>query len=58
MTGNTFNAANEMTDFNGTPQTYDPHSNLANDGTKIKGANSNVDARAHPERVSDKNSRA
>ena len=34
MTGNTFNAANEMTAFNGTPQTYDPNGNLANDGTK------------------------
>ena len=33
MTGNTFNAANEMTSFNGTPQTYDANGNLANDGT-------------------------
>ena len=31
--GNTFNAANEMTSFNGTPQTYDANGNLANDGT-------------------------
>ena len=31
--GNTFNAANEMTAFNGTPQTYDANGNLANDGT-------------------------
>ena len=28
VTGNTFNAANEMTAFNGTPQTYDPNGNL------------------------------
>ena len=33
VTGNTFNAANEMTAFNGTPQTYDANGNLANDGT-------------------------
>jgi len=33
MTGNTFNAANEMTAFNGTPQTYDANGNLTNDGT-------------------------
>ena len=33
VTGNTFNAANEMTSFNGTPQTYDANGNLANDGT-------------------------
>jgi RHS repeat-associated protein len=33
VTGNTFNAANEMTAFNGTPQTYDANGNLTNDGT-------------------------
>ncbi len=33
VTGNTFNAANEMTAFNGTPQTYDGNGNLTNDGT-------------------------
>jgi RHS repeat-associated protein len=33
VTGNTFNAANEMTAFNGTPQTYDANGNLVNDGT-------------------------
>jgi RHS repeat-associated protein len=33
VSGNTFNAANEMTAFNGTPQTYDPNGNLTNDGT-------------------------
>jgi RHS repeat-associated protein len=33
VTGNIFNAANEMTTFNGTPQTYDPNGNLTNDGT-------------------------
>jgi RHS repeat-associated protein len=33
VTGNTFNAANEMTAFNGTPQTYDLNGNLTNDGT-------------------------
>ncbi|MGC1191584.1 MAG: RHS repeat-associated core domain-containing protein, partial [Candidatus Binatus sp.] len=33
VTGNAFNAANEMTSFNGTPQTYDANGNLANDGT-------------------------
>ena len=33
VTGNTFNAANEMTAFNGIPQTYDPNGNLTNDGT-------------------------
>ena len=32
VSGNTFNAANEMTSFNGTPQTYDANGNLANDG--------------------------
>jgi YD repeat-containing protein len=31
VTGNTFNAANEMTSFDGTPQTYDPNGNLTND---------------------------
>ena len=33
VTGNTFNAANEMTAFNGTPMTYDANGNLTNDGT-------------------------
>jgi RHS repeat-associated protein len=33
VSGNTFNAANEMTAFNGTPQTYDPNGNVTNDGT-------------------------
>jgi RHS repeat-associated protein len=33
MTGNTFNTANEITVFNGTPLTYDANGNLANDGT-------------------------
>ena len=33
VTGNAFNAANEMTAFNGTPQTYDGNGNLSNDGT-------------------------
>jgi RHS repeat-associated protein len=33
VSNNTFNAANEMTAFNGTPQTYDPNGNLTNDGT-------------------------
>ena len=32
VTGNMFNAANEMTAFNGTPQTYDANGNVANDG--------------------------
>jgi hypothetical protein len=31
VTGNTFNAANEMTAFNGTPMTYDANGNLTND---------------------------
>ena len=31
--GNTYNAANEMTAFNGTPLSYDANGNLANDGT-------------------------
>jgi RHS repeat-associated protein len=35
VTGNTFNAANEMTAFNGTPMTYDANGNLTNDGTNI-----------------------
>ena len=43
VTGNTFNAANEMTAFNGTPQTYDANGNLANDGTSTY----NWDARNH-----------
>ena len=43
MTGNTFNAANEMTAFNGTPQTYDANGNLTNDGTSTY----NWDARNH-----------
>jgi hypothetical protein len=30
VTGNTFNSANEMTAFNGTPQTYDANGNLTN----------------------------
>ena len=30
---NAFNAANEMTAFNGTPLSYDANGNLANDGT-------------------------
>jgi RHS repeat-associated protein len=33
VTGNTFNAANEMTSFNGTALTYDANGNLTNDGT-------------------------
>jgi len=33
VTGNTFNADNEMTAFNGTPMTYDANGNLLNDGT-------------------------
>jgi RHS repeat-associated protein len=33
VTGNTFNAANEMTAFNGTPMSYDANGNLTNDGT-------------------------
>jgi RHS repeat-associated protein len=33
VTANTFNAANEMTSFNGTPLTYDANGNLTNDGT-------------------------
>jgi YD repeat-containing protein len=33
VSNNTFNAANEMTAFNGTPQTYDANGNLTNDGT-------------------------
>jgi YD repeat-containing protein len=32
VSNNTFNAADEMTAFNGTPQTYDPNGNLTNDG--------------------------
>ncbi len=32
VAGNTFNAANEMTAFNGTPLTYDANGNLTNDG--------------------------
>ena len=43
VSGNTFNAANEMTSFNGTPQTYDANGNLANDGTSTY----NWDARNH-----------
>ena len=43
VTGNTFNAANEMTAFNGTPQTYDANGNLTNDGTSTY----NWDARNH-----------
>ena len=35
VTGNTFNAANEMTSFNGTPMTYDANGNLTNDGTNM-----------------------
>jgi YD repeat-containing protein len=33
VTGNTFNADNEMTSFNGTAMTYDANGNLTNDGT-------------------------
>ncbi|WP_414645318.1 RHS repeat-associated core domain-containing protein [Candidatus Binatus sp.] len=33
VTGNTFNADNEMTAFNGTPLSYDANGNLGNDGT-------------------------
>jgi RHS repeat-associated protein len=33
VTANTFNAANEMTSFNGTALTYDANGNLTNDGT-------------------------
>ena len=33
VTGNTFNADNEMTAFNGTAMTYDADGNLTNDGT-------------------------
>jgi YD repeat-containing protein len=33
VSGNSFNAANEMTAFNGTPLTYDLNGNLLNDGT-------------------------
>ena len=33
VTGNMFNAANEMTAFNGTPLSYDANGNLTNDGT-------------------------
>jgi RHS repeat-associated protein len=33
VSGNTFNAANEMTAFNGAPLTYDANGNVANDGT-------------------------
>jgi RHS repeat-associated protein len=43
VTGNSFNAANEMTAFNGTPQTYDANGNLTNDGTSTY----NWDARNH-----------
>ena len=43
VAGNTFNAANEMTSFNGTSQTYDANGNLANDGTNTY----NWDARNH-----------
>ena len=43
VTGNMFNAANEMTAFNGTPQTYDANGNLTNDGTSTY----NWDARNH-----------
>ena len=35
VTGNTFNADNEMTAFNGTALTYDANGNLLNDGTNI-----------------------
>jgi RHS repeat-associated protein len=42
-TGNTFNAANEMTAFNGTTLTYDANGNLTNDGTNAYG----WDARNH-----------
>ncbi len=33
VAGNTFNADNEMTAFNGTPLSYDANGNLTNDGT-------------------------
>ncbi len=33
VTGNTFNADNEMTSFNGTVMTYDANGNLTNDGS-------------------------
>jgi RHS repeat-associated protein len=33
ISGNTFNAANQMVAFNGTPITYDANGNLTNDGT-------------------------
>jgi RHS repeat-associated protein len=33
VTANTFNAANEMISYNGTPLTYDANGNLTNDGT-------------------------
>jgi hypothetical protein len=33
VSGNTFNLANEMTSFNGTPLSYDLNGNLLNDGT-------------------------
>ncbi|MGH7837570.1 MAG: hypothetical protein ACREQC_07050 [Candidatus Binataceae bacterium] len=33
VSGNSFNAANAMTGFNGQPLSYDPNGNLTNDGT-------------------------
>ena len=52
VSGNTFNAANEMTSFNGTPQTYDANGNLANDGTSTY----NWDARNHLTAIAGPNS--
>jgi hypothetical protein len=37
VSNNQFNAANEMTSFNGTALTYDGNDNLTNDGTNTYG---------------------
>ncbi len=51
VTGNTFNADNEMTAFNGTPMTYDANGNLLNDGSNAYA----WDARNHLSAISGAN---
>ncbi|MFZ0659437.1 MAG: RHS repeat-associated core domain-containing protein, partial [Candidatus Binataceae bacterium] len=54
LTGNTFNADNEMAAFNGTALTYDTNGNLANDGTNTY----TWDARNHLSAISGVNTAA
>ena len=52
VSGNVFNAANEMTAFNGAALTYDPNGNLTNDGTNTY----SWDARNHLTAIAGANS--